>query len=355
MSPDRPAEPVSHFITGGTGFLGRRLVHLLLDRGDRVTALVRKPYEARDLSTLGVRVVKGDVLDPESIRRGMSGCDTVFHLAAIYELGPDRPDYMERVNVDGTRRVLEAMRDLNIRRGVYTSSLAVYSDTGGRLVDESFHHDGDHLTRYDLSKWKAHVDVARPMMDNGLPLVIVQPGLIYGPGDRSAVAGMFEDFLRGRLPAIPGGAKYCWAHVDDIASGHMAAMDGGRPGEAYHLAGPVHSFSDVFRVAARITGRRAPLIEIPPAIMRALVPVVAAAERLLNLPERFRSESLRASAGTTYIASSEKAVREFGFDPRPIEIGLRDTLTDIARRISASEATITRRFDRRSVRSHRKN
>lgn len=355
MSPDHGAEPIRHFVTGSTGFLGRRLVRLLLERGDRVTALARKPYEARDLSTLGAHVVQGDVLDRESVRRGMDGCDTVFHLAAIYQLGPRRPDYMERVNVDGTRHVLGAMRDLNLRRGVYTSSLVVNSDTGGRLVDESFHHDGDHLTRYDLSKWKAHVDVALPMMDDGLPLITVQPGLIYGPGDQSAIAGMFEDFLRGRLPAIPGGAKYCWAHVDDVAGGHLAAMDRGKPGETYHLAGPVHSFAEVFRAAARITGRREPLIEIPPAVMKVLVPVAAAADRLFGLPERFRSESIRASAGVTYISSSTKAAEELGFDPRPIEVGLRDTLTDIARRISGAESTITRRFDRRTVRSHRKN
>jgi len=316
---------------------------------------VRKPYQARDLSTLGARVVKGDVLDRESVRRGMAGCDTVFHLAAMYEMGPADPDYMERVNVGGTRHVLESMRDLKLARGVYTSSLAVNSDTGGRLVDESYHYEGDHLTRYDLSKWKAHYDVALPMMDDGLDLVVVQPGLIYGPGDHSAIRGMFEDFLRGRLPAVPGGTRFCWAHVDDIASGHIHTMDRGRPGETYYLAGPDHSFMDVFRTAARLTGRKPPLIEIPPRVMNALVPVAAAAERLVSLPERFRPESVRVSAGTTYIASSEKAKRELGFSPRPIDIGLRDTLTDIARGISASEATITRRFIRRNVRSHRQN
>lgn len=354
MCPE-PAEPVHHFVTGGTGFIGGRLVRRLLARGDRVTALVRRPYEARDLSALGALVVKGDVLDAESVRRGMAGCDTVFHLAAVYEMGSGTPDRMERVNVDGTRHVLGAMRDLNLRKGVYTSSLVVHSDTGGRLVDESYRYDGDHLTRYDRTKWRAHYEVALPMMDAGLDLVVVQPGLVYGPGDRSAVAGMFEDFLRGRLPAVPGGTKYCWAHVDDIAAGHTAAMDLGRVGETYHLAGPVHSFMEVFRAAARISGRRAPYVEIPPALMKILVPVAAAVERLAGLPERFRSESLRASAGVTYISSGTRAKRELGFDPRPIEIGLRDTLTDIARRISGAESTITRRFDRRSVRSHRKN
>ena len=355
LRPDHSAGPVHHFVTGATGFIGGRLVRKLLERGDRVTALVRTPYRARDLSTLGARVVKGDVTDPASIRRGMAGCDTVFHVAAVYELGSDRPDRVERVNVDGTRHVLEAMRDLKLRRGVYTSSLVVHSDTGGRPVDESYRHDGDHLSHYDLTKWKAHYEVALPMIDEGLPLVVVQPGLVYGPGDHSAVRGMFEDFLRGRLPAVPGGTKYCWAHVDDIAAGHLAAMDLARSGESYHLAGPVYTFMEVFRTAARITGRRPPVFEIPPSLMRALVPVAAAAERLTGLPERFRAESLRVSAGATYISSSTRAERELGFAPRPIDIGLRDTLTDIARRISGPESTITRRFDRRSVRSHRKN
>ncbi|NNF04196.1 MAG: NAD-dependent epimerase/dehydratase family protein, partial [Rhodothermales bacterium] len=238
---------------------------------------------------------------------------------------------------------------------VYTSSLVVHSDTGGRRVDESFRFAGDHLSEYHRTKWQAHYEVAIPMMEAGLPLVVVQPGLVYGPGDHSAVACMFEMFLRGRLPAVPGRAKHSWAHVDDIADAHIAALERGRPGECYHLAGPDHSFRDVFRAAARITGRRPPPFEIPPVLMKALVPIAAAAERFTGLPEPFRAESLRVSAGTTYISSSNKAEREFGFDPRPIEIGLRDTLADIARRISGAEAFIGRRFDRRAVRSHRQN
>ncbi|NNF04485.1 MAG: NAD(P)H-binding protein, partial [Rhodothermales bacterium] len=126
MYPDPGAEkerraPVRHhFVTGATGFIGGRIVRRLLERGDRVTALVRTPYEARDLSTLGARIVKGDVTDPGSIRNAMEGCDTVIHVAAMYEMGPRRPDHMERVNVGGTRNVLEAMSDLNLKRGVYT-------------------------------------------------------------------------------------------------------------------------------------------------------------------------------------------------------------------------------------------
>jgi nucleoside-diphosphate-sugar epimerase len=333
-----------HFITGATGFIGRRLAVALRSRGEAVTALVRKPYAARDLADAGVRIVRGDITDAGSVRRGMAGCDSVFHVAGMYVMNPGDPILMERVNVEGTRHVLEAMRDLNVRKGVYTSSLAVNSDTDSRLVDESYRYEGKHLSCYDRTKWQAHYDVAVPMIELGLPLVIVQPGVVYGPGDHSAIARMFEFFLRGRLPAVPGGSRFCWAHVDDIVDGHIAALDRGDDGESYFLAGPVHTFMDIFRAAAEITRRRPPLVEIPPALMKAALPFAALAERFSDPPEPFTTEAIRSSAGVTYIGSNQKAKRHLGFDPRPIEIGLRDTLTDIAERISR---TLSRQDSRR--------
>ena len=175
----------------------------------------------------------------------MTGVDGIFHIAGWYKIGVKDKSEGEKINVQGTRHVLELMKELGIPKGVYTSTLAVFSDTGGRLVDETYRYNGPHLSEYDRTKWVAHYKVADPMIEAGLPLVIVQPGLIYGPGDTSSVRTTLIQYLQRKLPMIPEKTAFCWAHVDDIARGHILAMDLGQPGESYIIAGPRHTFVEV--------------------------------------------------------------------------------------------------------------
>ncbi len=165
------------------------------------------------------------------------------------------------------------------------------------------------------------------MIRAGLPLVIVQPGLTYGPGDTSAVRQTIIQYLQGRLPILPKMTAYCWAHVDDTARGHILAMERGRGGEAYIIAGPPHTLIEAFAIAERIMGIRAPRLRAGPALLRAAAAVVGLAERLVPVPERMAAETLRVMAGVTYLGSSAKAARELGFSVRPLEEGLRETLT----------------------------
>ena len=176
-----------YFVTGATGFVGGQVARQLIAAGHNVVAPVRTPAKAQDLAALGVDVRQGDVTEKESMREAMRGSDGVFHIAGWYKLGVKDKSEGERINVQGTRNVLELMRELEIPKGVYTSTLAVFSDTHGRMVDETYRYDGPHLSEYDRTKWVAHYEVADPMIEQGLPLVIVQPGLIYGPGDTSSV------------------------------------------------------------------------------------------------------------------------------------------------------------------------
>ena len=161
----------------------------------------------------------------------MQGADGVFHIAAWYKTGHPRAlELATAVNVGGTRNVLGAMRDLGIRKGVYTSTLAVNSDTHGMLVDETYRYSGPHVSVYDQTKWQAHYEVALPMIAAGLPLVIVQPGVVYGPGDTSALRGVFVSHLRRRLPIVPARTAYSWGHIEDTAHAHVEAMEKGRTG-----------------------------------------------------------------------------------------------------------------------------
>ena len=279
-----------------------------------------------ELTALGVQVVPGDVTDKESLRKPMTGVDGVFHLAGWYQVGVRDKSPGQRINVDGTRNVLDVMRDLQIPKGVYTSTLAINSDTHGRVVDETYEYHGPWLSEYDRSKWRAHYEVAEPMMHQGLPLVIVQPGGVYGPGDNSPQGQMLRQYLNHRLPMVPRGAALCWAHVDDTARGHLLAMQRGAPGESYIIAGSPATIQQVLDLAERITGIPAPRLHPAPELIKAVAALVSVVERVVPVPDTFSAEYLRVAAGATYLGSNAKARRELGFDPRPLEVGLRETL-----------------------------
>jgi nucleoside-diphosphate-sugar epimerase len=233
----------------------------------------------------------------------------------------------ETINVGGTRNVLEMMKELGIPRGVYTSTLTVFSDTRGQMVDERHTYPGtSFLSEYDRTKWKAHYEVALPMMQAGLPLVIVLPGLVYGPGDTSVVHEGLVNYLRGKLPMTPSGTKYCWGHVDDMAHGHLLAMERGKVGESYIIAGPKYSVVEAFALAEQISGVRAPRLHPAPWMMKATAAMIALLGTVLPLPELYSAEGIRSSAGISYLGTNEKARRELGYAPRTLEQGLPETL-----------------------------
>lgn len=316
-----------YFITGATGFIGGAIVRRLVEDGEEVIALVRTPSKAKELADLGITLHHGDITDWESMREAMAGVNGVFHVAAWYKIGARDTSMAHRINVEGTRNVLELMRELAIPKGVYTSTLAIFSDTHGKLVDEGYRYDGPHLSIYDETKWRAHYEVALPMMERGLPLVIVMPGLVYGPGDTSSMHETFITYLKGKLPILPRETALCWAHVDDIAQAHITAMKLGKPGESYIIAGPPYTFVEAFELAERITGVKAPRIRVSPGAMKVMAAFMKGIGKILPLPSIYSGEALRVTAGVTYIGSNAKARRELGYEPRSLEEGLRQTLT----------------------------
>lgn len=324
---------MKYFVTGSTGFIGGRLTRRLLIDGHQVVSLVRSPAAATGLADDGAVLSPGDVTDRESMRSGMTGVDGVFHLAAWYKVGARDSSPARRVNVDGTRNVLSLAAELGIPRVVYTSSLAVFSDTRGRMAEETDRPQGPWLSVYDRTKWMAHYEVAEPMMGEGLPLVIVLPGVVYGPGDPSLTGDTLRRFLKRRLPVLPRRTAYCWGHVDDTVDGHIKAMEKGRPGESYIIAGPAHTLIEAIETAGRITGIPAPRLRVGPGVLRAAAAVSRVVGSVLPLPETYRAEVLRVAAGHTYLGSNAKAKRELGFDPRPLEAGLAETLRAEARRL----------------------
>ena len=315
---------MKYFLTGATGFIGGVLVRQLVEAGHAVIAVVRTPAKAQSLKDMGVTLAQGDVTDKESMRAPMTGVDGVYHVAGWYKIGVRDKSEGEKINVQGTRNVLELMQELRIPKGVYTSTLAINSDTHGKQVDESYHFQGQHLSEYDRTKAAAH-KIANAMIAKGLPLVIVMPGLVYGPGDTSSVRTNFIQYLKRRLPIIPQKTAFSWAHVEDVARAHSLAMEKGRPGESYIICGPTHTFQEGLQMAQKISGGPVP-IALPPAMISLTSKMMGLIEPFIPLPETYTAEGLRIVAGVTYTGDNSKARRELGYSPRSLEEGLRETV-----------------------------
>ena len=325
---------MKYFVTGATGFVGGVLVKKLRQQGHEVHASIRDPDKAKDLRASGVKLFPGDVTDKESMREAMRGVDGVFHVAGWYKIGVKDKSDGERVNVQGTRNVLELMHELNIPKGVYTSTCAINSDTHGKVVDESYEFHGQHISEYDRTKAAAH-EAAKEFISRGLPLVIVMPGLIYGPGDTSTLRANIISFLKGQLPAVPDQTGFCWAHVDDIAQGHILAMEKGKIGEAYMIAGEPHTTVEAFQLASQITGKPAPRT-LSHKTFRWLSRLVRPFDGIL--PPTYTSEGLRVVAGVTYWGDNSKARSELGYNPRPFREGWGETLLHEMKLLSKNQA-----------------
>jgi dihydroflavonol-4-reductase len=317
------------FITGGTGFIGSRLITLLAQRGVEVRALARSQSGLGKVKALGASPVPGDVTDPKSMREAMRGCNVVFHVAAMYEVGARYARLMRIVNVDGARNVFETAIEVGVPKIVYTSTAGVHGDTKGRMVDETHRAPFDRMkssTLYEQTKWRAQYEVALPMMRQGAPIVIVEPGGVYGPEDHSVVGDLLELYVRGRLPVLPDrDTTFTFVHVNDIAKGHLLAAEKGRIGESYIMGYQPLSLGQFLDVAAQVSGRSKIKVKIPSAVVRAFWPLMALLEKLIPLPAMLSGEAVR-SVGTTWIVSCQKAQEELGWKPRPIEEGLKLTL-----------------------------
>jgi dihydroflavonol-4-reductase len=318
------------FVTGGTGFIGAQLVGQLRARGDEVVALVRSPEKAGSLRQLGCELVKGDLTSTEVMREAMSGCDVVFHAAAIYAIGipASRRQEMLQANIEGTVAALDAATEAGVPRIVYVSTIAVFGNTRGQVVDETYRrnvHEG-FLSTYDEAKFRAH-EAARERIAAGAPIIIVQPGAVYGPHDHSEIGNMITQTRRGLLPLIPfPGMGVNMVYVDDVAAGLILAADKGRVGESYLLTGEKTTVKTIVQTTARLAGKRiVPRLPLPTIVLRLAAPLGPLIGPALGFNPNLR-EMIATSDGVTFWATDAKARSELGFEPRPLEQGLGDTL-----------------------------
>jgi len=314
------------FLTGGTGFIGGEVARLLRERGDDVRALVRDPSRADRLADLGCDLVQGELSDQYLIRSALEQSDALIHTAAVYEVGirPSRRQAMWQANVAGTETVLGAALEAGARKVVYVSTVGALGNTGGQVVDETHQNAGHYTSYYEETKHRAH-EVARRMIAQGLPAVIVMPGAVYGPGDASQIGNVVHQFLSRRLPVIPFPDFGVNAvHRDDVATGILLALDKGSPGDEYVLGGEITTMRGLIETVARVTGRTPPKRELPTGLVKAVAPAGRLIGPLLGFPANLR-ELVSSSDNVTFWASDERARRELGYSPRSLEEGIRQT------------------------------
>jgi len=316
------------FVTGGAGFLGSAVVSRLLARGDDVVALARSDDAATQLNRLGARPVRGDITDAPTLDQLLTDVDLMFHIAGDYRVGIKESEHevMFRTNVDGTTIILSAAITAAVSKIVYISTVGVFGNTRGKVVDETYERpDRDFLSYYDATKYMAHrVAVARAAA--GAPLVIVQPGAVYGPGDHSELGAQIDQAARGKytIRAFPE-LGFTMSYVDDVADGIVLAQTKGQPGESYVLGGEVTRLGAIVDSVADLTGHKRARIKLPSTVFQAATPLGSLVGRVMGTGPNLH-EIIRASKDVTHWATSAKAERELGYTARSLDQGLRDLL-----------------------------
>ena len=316
-------------VTGATGFIGSAVVRALLARGEAVRVLVRRPGDLGQVAGLPVEARAGDLEDPASLAPALEGCAALFHVAAAYHLFAPDPAVLYRTNVEGTRALARAAGAAGVRRIVYTSSVATLGlRADGSPADETTPATlDDMIGHYKRSKYLAEQAVRELIDEDRLPAVIVNPSAPVGPRDaRPTPTGrMVLTAARGRMPAyVDTGLNI--VHVDDVAEGHVLALERGRIGERYVLGGQNCSLAEILATIARLVGRRPPRLRLPAAPLWPLAVAAEAIARWRGTGEPLlTTDGLRLARKKMYF-SSAKAERELGYRSRPAEAALRDAL-----------------------------
>ena len=313
-------------VTGANGFIGRVVVRRLVERGDRVVAIVRDPDGAGALTYMGVELHPGDLGKTSQIVDAMRGADAAIHLAGSYRVGipaSERPR-MRDANVGAALRVLDAASSTQMGKIVHVSTVNVFGDTHGRIVDERYRRDlaEGFLSYYDETKYLAHRAVEERIASKA-PIVIAMPGVAYGPNDHSGIGAQLKGAHDGTLGYVAlSDTGISGVYVEDVGAGIIGALDRGRIGETYVLGGQNVRLRDAMTIAARVGGHRLPALTLPAALVRLGAHAPAVVARRAGFPDDL-GEVMRSALGVTYWASSAKAAAELGYAPRDLASGLR--------------------------------
>jgi len=316
-------------VTGGTGFVGANLVRELVAAGAGVRVLARPAGDRRALDGLKVEIVEGDLLDAASLARACAGVATVYHVAADYRLWAPKPELLHRVNVDGTRAMLEAAGAAGARRIVYTSTVGALGipKNGAPGTEDTPVSVADMVGAYKTSKFLAE-QVALDFARRGLPVVVVNPSAPIGPWDvkPTPTGQMIVDFMAGRMFAtLDTGLNL--VHVRDVAQGHVLAAQRGAVGQKYILGAARGNLSlaEIGRLLSELTGRRPPRLRVPYAVAWCGAACMEGFARLTGGTPQVPLTAVRMAKKRMYF-SPAKAVRELGLPQTDVRVALRDAV-----------------------------
>ena len=312
-------------ITGASGLVGGNLVRALLAQGRRVRALVHR--DRRALAGLDVETVPADLTDQASLKQAFRGAEAVYHLASSISISMENWDELQRVNVIGTRNVIEACLQNNVRRLIYFGSIHAYDHAP---FDQPLDEDrpllmGDRIPPYERSKALAEMETRRSL-DRGLDSVILIPTAIAGPFDfRPSYFGQALQLLaRGRIPALVRGG-YDWVDVRDVVNGAIQAERLAPRGGRYILSGHWHSVREVAQFTSEITGKPAPRFTVPIWLAQLAQPIMAKLAQVNGAQPIYTRPMLNAMNSNHHI-SRARATRDLGYSPRPFQQTIADTL-----------------------------
>ncbi len=316
------------FVTGATGFIGSRVVRRLLEKGYEVKVLVRKSSRLDNIKDLPLEIAYGDITDYKTLEDAIKDCSVLFHIAADYRLWVPDPKRLYKTNVEGTVNVMKAAIKRGVERVVYTSSVATLglNPDGSPADEETPVTVKDMIGHYKRSKFIAEEKVREMIKKEGLPAVIVNPSTPLGPGDikPTPTGKMIIEAASGRMPAyVDTGLNI--VHVDDVAEGHILALEKGKTGERYILGGENMTLKQILEEIARIVGRRPPKIKLTPSLV---LPFAYIAEFFARLTgkEPFVTVDGVLMAKKKMFFSIEKARNELGYSPRPAREAIKDSI-----------------------------
>ncbi len=310
-------------VTGATGFVGAAVVRALIKAGVEVRVLARRDSDFSNLQQFKIDGAYGDLRDKESLRKALAGCQQLYHVAAHYALWARNPAIFYDVNVTGTKNLMEAARDVGTDRIVYCSTIgAIGLPSGGGLGTEDTPVSLDQMAgHYKRSKYLAEQEVLR-LAKQGLPVVIVNPSAPVGEGDvkPTPTGQMIVEFMRGRMPAyIETGMNI--VDVDDVAAGHLLAMQKGRIGERYILGTKNLMLREVFEILSRLTGVKMPSVKLPRELILPLAYLNLTFSWITGIPPRIPLEGVKMAKYKMHYDCS-KAIRELGIPQTPPEVAL---------------------------------
>lgn len=313
-------------VTGANGFTGSHLVKALLQRGDQVVAFVRRSSNLSRLADCNVQLAFGDITDCSALQAAMTGVELVFHTAAYVELGLVDGDRMAQVNIEGTRAVVESAKAAGVAKMVYCSTIGVYGDTQGQVIDETFQRTQTTFSSaYDRTKYLAQ-QIVDEAAKAGFPIVSVMPSGIFGPDDPH-FGPVLQTFLKGRLKVWAGGDRITGiVHVDDLVSAMLLAAEKAPAGAHYIISAGELTTREMFEVLSRESGIPVPA-EVPQPIVRLVGNLLDPIGRFLSWQPPISRERVHYLYDRCVRVDGSKAKRELGWTPRSVETTLKELVS----------------------------